>query len=109
MHTKKIIDNQQDDQIKARFRKFGKAIGRPLLAIGIKAIGRLFGRATSLGDRRLLLKIAAYAKANFTSSVIALLLASCCRVFTSPTQSESLRFTVANFWECSRIVLREGW
>ena len=33
-------------------RKFGRAIGRTLLAIETTAVGCLFGRATSLGDRR---------------------------------------------------------
>ena len=36
-------------------RKFGRAIVGRLLTIEITAIGCLFGRATSLGDRRLLL------------------------------------------------------
>ena len=35
-------------------RKFGRANVGPLFAIEITAIGCLFGRATSLGDRRLL-------------------------------------------------------
>ena len=35
-------------------RKFGHAIVAPLLTIGITVVGRRFGRATSLGDRRLL-------------------------------------------------------
>ena len=38
-------------------RKFTRAIGLHFLTIQITTIGDLFGRATSLGDRRLLFKI----------------------------------------------------